>query len=148
MRSKPTNREKAQAFDSYIKKVLKYNARNGYKSRKKRIDSEVFFSELTDSQLIDIAKLDVYSLDDYRMFNVLDSEIEVKDIELADALAELPETLKDIVILSFFLDLTDREIGEKLSIARSTVAYKRIKSLTKLREIMEENNDGSTQETT
>ena len=56
---------------------------------------------------------------------------------LAEALQELPERKRDIVLLSYFLDYTDVEIADLLKIVRRTVNDQRNKALKELRERME-----------
>ena len=38
----------------------------------------------------------------------------IKDDRLADALTVLPQGLRDIFLMYWFMELADREIGEKL----------------------------------
>ncbi|MEF2715126.1 MAG: sigma factor-like helix-turn-helix DNA-binding protein, partial [Bacteroides uniformis] len=40
---------------------------------------------------------------------------------LAEALNALPERKRDIILLSYFLDMSDAEIGELLNVVRTTV---------------------------
>ena len=54
----------------------------------------------------------------------------------------LPDDRRDIVLLAYFLDMTDREIAEKLDMVRRTVQYKRTQSLKELKKEMEVTEDG------
>lgn len=56
--------------------------------------------------------------------------------ELADALAQLPEGKRDVILLSYFLGMTDREISEKLNIVHQTVSKRRRATLKELREYL------------
>ena len=56
--------------------------------------------------------------------------------ELADALAQLPEGKRDVILLSYFLGMTDREISEKLNIVHQTVSKRRRATLEELREYL------------
>jgi DNA-directed RNA polymerase specialized sigma24 family protein len=51
--------------------------------------------------------------------------------------AALPGDKRDIILLSYFLDMTDGEIGDKLNLVRRTVQYKRTSSLRELKQFME-----------
>ena len=138
---KPQNdRRQAQAFDSYIKKILKYAARDHYEQMKRRGEHEISFSALTGDELAELSITDKYFADEYA-FDVLDWKIGVTDFELGEALNELPADKRDIILLSYFLDMTDKEIAEHLELANSTVAYRRTTTLKKLKKIMEENAD-------
>lgn len=37
---------------------------------------------------------------------------------LAEALSQLPEDKRDVILLSYFLGMTDREISEQLNVVR------------------------------
>lgn len=60
---------------------------------------------------------------------------------LADALHTLPEEKRKAVLLYYFFDKTDVEIGELLNIPRSTVQYRRTSSFELLKRYLEENAD-------
>ncbi|MDR2571941.1 MAG: hypothetical protein LBD23_16815, partial [Oscillospiraceae bacterium] len=57
-----------------------------------------------------------------------------------EALRSLPERKRDIILLSYFLELSDGEIGKKLNLIRSTVQYQRTSTLRELKKMMEEEN--------
>lgn len=58
--------------------------------------------------------------------------------ELAEALKQLPEQSRNIVLMFFFLDMSDSEIGEKLNINRSTSYRHRRNSLEEIRKQLKE----------
>ena len=53
---------------------------------------------------------------------------------------------RDIVLLAYFLDMTDQEIADKLDMVRRTVQYKRAQSLKELKKEMEVTEDGAQSE--
>ena len=61
---------------------------------------------------------------------------------MADALSALPASKRDIVLLAYFLDMTDQEIADKLNLVRSTVQYRRASSLKEMKQRMEVMEDG------
>ena len=65
---------------------------------------------------------------------------------MAQALTELPGEKRDILLLSYFLDMTDREIADKLNMVRYTVQRKRVKSLKEMKQRMEVEEDGGQSE--
>jgi len=83
--------------------------------------------------------MDEYFAQDH-FFNVLGKNVVVKGDELAEALSSLPEQRRDILLLSYFLDMSDKEIGEKLNLVRRTVQYQRASSLKQLKQILEGGN--------
>ena len=66
------------------------------------------------------------------------TEIRVLDEELAEALKQLQEQSRNIVLMFFFLDMSDSEIGEKLNINRSTSYRHRRNSLEEIRKQLKE----------
>jgi len=135
---KPTNREqsKRHAFDSFCKKVLKNEVRNFYGEIKRQRDKEVFFSELSAQELEQLATTDSYFATE-QIFNVLGHDVVVCDESIAKALRSLPERKRDIILLSYFLELSDGEIGKKLNLIRATVQYQRTSTLRELKKMME-----------
>ena len=83
----------------------------------------------------------LYKVDKYfvteQIFNILGLDVIVTDDVIAGALDNLPEQKRDIILLSYFLELSDREIGDKLNMLRSTVQYQRTRTLQMIKTFME-----------
>jgi RNA polymerase sigma factor (sigma-70 family) len=126
----------AYEFDSYCKKVLKYYARDCYTDKKQQNEREATFSGLSERELAELAVMDEYFKDAFH-FSVLDYDIGVTDEALAEALQALPADKRDIVLLSYFLDMPDREIAERMNLVRRTVAYRKAATLRELKKLME-----------
>lgn len=136
---KVTSEEDTQrVFDCYCKRILKNEAINIQKHNQYMNSKQVSFTELTPEQLAQICSCDEYS-SDYSRFKVLEYDIAVKDELLAEALQELPERKRDIILLSYFLDYNDVEIAELLNLVRRTVNDQRNKALKDLKNRMEGN---------
>lgn len=60
----------------------------------------------------------------------------IEDDRLADALNALPQEYRDIFLMYWFLDMADREIADKLNMARRTVNGRRQKAYRLLKELM------------
>ena len=71
---------------------------------------------------------------------------QLTDGRTANALTVLPDDKRDIVLLAYFLDMTDQEIADKLDMVRRTVQYKRAQSLKELKKEMEVTEDGAQSE--
>ena len=135
---KPTDENHVRhEFDSFCKKALRYHARNHFEKQRKRGEQEVTFSELTESELASLAIVDVYSADD-ATFDVLGEAVIIKDGDLAKALSGLAQDRRDIVLMAYFTDMTDREIAERMDMARSTVQHRRKSTLKELKKRLEE----------
>ena len=102
-------------FDCKLKKVVKGIVRNYRKELARRQAKEVSFRELPEIVVEKLIVWDDYE-SEYTTFDVCGTEIRVLDEELAEALKQLPEQSRNIVLMFFFLDMSDSEIGEKLNI--------------------------------
>ena len=79
---------------------------------------------------------DKYFQDTY-LFEIMGFEVAVADELLAEALKALPQDRLEIILLSYFADMTDKEIAGHLNLIRRTVAHRRKNALRKLKKIME-----------
>ncbi len=134
---KSHKKHKQHAFDCFCKRMLKNEMRDYYSELNKRRKHEVLFSELSATELQELCAYDNYFADGHS-FDVLKEQIIVTDNNIAEALAALPQNKRDIILLSYFLDMNDGEIGKKLNLVRSTVQYRRTSILKELKKIMEE----------
>ena len=127
-------------FDSFCRKVLREEARDYIRERKRLAEREVPLSELPDEQMERLFVLDEY-LSEQNYFDVQGYHIIIRDDRLAEALSSLSDEKREIVLLSYFLDMNDREIGEKLNMVRYTVQRRRTSSIAEIRKRMEVNNN-------
>jgi len=134
----PTSHELdvCRVFDSFCKKILKNEARNCYDEIKRRRDKEVSLSELSEQELEQLATVDKYFATE-QIFNVMGHDVIVTDEMIAEALRSLPGRQRDIILLHYFLDLSDGEIGQKLNLIRATVQYQRKSTLRQLKKLLE-----------
>lgn len=124
-------------FDSFCKKVLREEYRDYMREVQRRLIHEISFSELSQQEMEQLYVMDEYSTDSSH-FSVMGYNIAVKDELISQVLTELTEQKRNIVLLSYFLDLTDQEIGEALNMVRRTVQYQRACSLKQLKRLLEE----------
>ena len=75
-------------------------------------------------------------------FQVQGYNIPIRNEILANALVKLSEKKRDIILLAYFLDMTDQEIADKLDMVRYTVQRRRAKSLKELKKEMEVDSSG------
>ena len=136
---KPNSYEqgKQRVFDSYCKKVLKNEVRDHYDEVKRARKREISFSEMSERELEQLSTTDKYFAFE-QIFNVQGNAVVVNDEIIAAALQNLPERKRDIILLSYFLEMSDGEIGDKLNLIRSTVQYQRASTLRELKKIIQE----------
>ena len=123
------------SFDAFCKKVLRNEARDYLKQVARRRQREISFSELPIEEMNLLSVRDKYFFEE-NTFDALGHIVEVASDELADALSSLPVQERTIILLSYFLDMTDREIAEIMNTARSTVTYRRTVALRMLKNQM------------
>ena len=131
-------------FDSFCKTVLK-NEANDYQREKKRLQKhEVCFSELNQEQLNELNVAEEWIQNEWmesvsaEMFHIFEYDIEVRDEVLYEALSSLSETKRKVILLSFFMELKDTEIAKQLNLVPSTIFHHKTSSLQKLKKFIEE----------
>ena len=72
-------------------------------------------------------------------FKTCDYDVKVKGTLLAEALHTLTDRKRDVILLSYFMEMSDAAIARKMNLVRSTVHEHRTRSLELLKQIMEEN---------
>ena len=122
-------------FGAFCVRVLKNEARYIQRELASLQSQEKSFGELTASELEQTAVWDKHFMSEH-VFEVLGLPVVVAGDLLADALAQLPEGKRDVILLSYFLGMTDREISEKLNIVHQTVSKRRLVTLKELREYL------------
>lgn len=126
---------KQHTFDSYCKKAIKHEALNAYRQIRYRQKCEITFSELPEEAMEQLAAYDRYPWE-YTAFPLEGDVILIEDDRLAEALNALPQENRDILLMYWFLDMADREIAERMHMARRTVNTRRLKSYRLLKELM------------
>ena len=67
----------------------------------------------------------------------MDYDIEVKNTLIAEALKELTERKRNVILLSYFMEMSDADIAREMNLVRSTIHEHRTRSLEILKKIME-----------
>lgn len=128
------------AFNGFCKRVLKNEAINIYKQRQQRQVREMTFSDLTPQEENQLFTLDKqYEGEATQSFQVAGKRITPK--LLAEAMHTLPDEKRTTVLLYYFFNMSDVEIGQLLNIPRSTTQYRRTSSFELLRRFLEERAD-------
>ena len=122
-------------FGAFCVKVLKNEARYIQREYTRLRDQEKSLGELTASELEQTAVWDKHFMDEH-VFDVQGLPVVVTSNLLADALAQLPEDKRDVILLSYFLDMSDAEIANVLNMVRRSVAYRRTSTLKLLKNLM------------
>lgn len=127
-------------FDRICQLALKGEAASYYKYMDYRRKHEMSFSELSEKEMSKLFTMDEYE-SEYHQFQVLGYDIEVKDTLIAEALKNLSEKKRNVILLSYFMEMSDADIAREMNLVRSTVHEHRTRSLEILRKIMEGKTD-------
>ena len=100
-------------FDCKLKRVVKGIVRNYRKELKRRRNKEISQCELPEIVVEKLAVWDEYE-SDYTAFDVCGIEVRVLDDDLAEAIKYLSEKDREILLMYFFLGMSDTEIGDRL----------------------------------
>lgn len=118
--------------------VVKGIVRNYRKELKRRRNREISYCELPEIVVEKLAVWDEYE-SDYTAFDVCGIEVRVLDDDLAEAIKYLSEKDREILLMYFFLGMSDTEIGDRLKINRSTSFRSRKNSLEEIKKKLKEN---------
>ena len=122
-------------FGGFCVKVLKNEARYIQREYARRREQEKSLDDLTANELEQTASKDRYFNDEH-VFEVMGIPVVVTGNLLADAIAQLPEEKRNVILLSYFLGMSDREISERLNVVRQTISKRRLVTLKELRKYL------------
>lgn len=122
-------------FCKYCIKVMEGEALYYLRQLAKQQEREVCFSDLTPEQENQLRTYD--DLLELNYFQVMDVDVPVRDEYISNALNKLPERKRMIILMAFFLDMTEQEIADYYHLVQSTVHYYKAESLRILKDILE-----------
>lgn len=134
--------QKQCAFQSFCKRVLHNEACNAHEEIRRHRVKEVSFSDLSPHEERQLYTVDKYFENEQEAeqgFQIAGKRITAKLI--AEALRTLPEEKRKAVLLYYFFDMSDVEIGELFDAPRSTIQYRRTSSFELLKKYMEGHAD-------
>lgn len=123
-------------FCAYCIKVLRGEALNYLKELEKKRKREINFSDLSQQNLEMLYSYDHYNLSEN--FTVMGHKIMISDEWISEALKKLPGKKREIILMLYFLDMTEEEIAVYLKLVQSTVHYHKKNSLKILKKIWSE----------
>lgn len=122
-------------FCAYCIKVLRGEALNYLDELKNQLEREISFSALLQKDWNLLCACDDYEIAEE--FTVMGRKVFVRDEWLSEALKKLPAKKREIILMLFFLDMTEKEIAAYLKLVQSTVHYHKDDSLKRLKRYME-----------
>ena len=129
-------KEKIQCeFDCYCKRVLRQEIKNIRKANKRLSDNEVTYSSLSVAEEAQLAERDEYHCEQ-TVFIICGTRIVIDNDNLAKALLLLKTDMRDILLMSSFLDMSDYEIAILMGIPRKTVNNRRLSAFNTIVRLM------------
>ncbi len=123
-------------FESYCKKAIDRAVLKGRIKKSARAEREISLSTLTDEALpVELPKL--AEEQESVTFQVRGLHIPVNDTRLGQALLFLPPKKREVILLAYFLDMSDAQIGALLGKSRSDIQYQRTAAQTRLKRLVE-----------
>ena len=124
-------------FEVFCIRVLQNEARDCYRELERMSKKMVLFSEMTAEQLNSLSSTAEYDSDFY-LFEIYGYKVRVRNQKSGEAISKLSKKKQDIILLSFFLDMSEADIARYMKLGQSTVHYHKANSLKELKKLMEE----------
>ena len=140
MKSQSHEEHIRHTFDAFCKKVLRNEARDYLDEIVRKRSREISLSELPAEAMAQFAAYDRYFAEDSE-FDILGCTVYVDNPELAQAIAALPKDKQEVILLFYFLEMSDYEIARRLNMIRRSVTYRRTSTLKLLKEWIGGNAD-------
>lgn len=123
-------------FGGFCTRVLKNEANRIHNEYARQREREKSLEAVTQEELEEIAVMDRYFHADH-IFFVFGVPVVVNGDILAEAIGKLSERKRNIILLSYFLGQTDRQISEHYHVARQSVSSQRARILKELHSLLE-----------
>lgn len=127
-----------QVFDLYCKTVLRNKARNLHKELARKEQAEIPIDDLSPETKLPMQSIDQYDFSVSVPLGLKGDVMRLSNPELAAAVFRLLPRFRDVLYLSYFMEYTDKEIGELIDESASTVSARRIRTIKKLKELLGE----------
>lgn len=127
-----------QTFDSYFKTVAKSKRIDILREYVRQAGREVPLADLTPADIGKHASItDTYRLYS-RPYRVRNYIVHVYDPAIGEVLQYLTPQRREVILLYYFLELNDVEIGKLLRIDNTTAMYRRKSALKQLKKLVED----------
>lgn len=123
--------DEEKSFDCFCRRVLKNERIDIYRKEKYRNEHEVSISDENFYIIKNLLDKDVYDI--FRnVIEVCGFKFFIADEAIFSALSKLSYKARSVILLSYWIKLTDIEIGRRLGLPRSTVWSIRNSAIKKL----------------
>lgn len=126
-----------QTFDSYMKRLIRNEGRNTKKELARRAEREVSLFALPYDDLPAVTHEDRYLLEKLGVHSKAGTA-EVFDRLLGQAIMSLAPKWRDIIVMYYFLDMSDEKIGGILQFTTGAIRHRRQIALERLKTMLED----------
>ena len=133
--SETQKRQIEQQFHNYCLTVLQHEACDIHRQYERQRAKEKFFDDLTSEELLGIST-DLEIVPDIRL-SIGTMEIPIYDEVLANALQQLSQYKREIILAYFFLEKTEAEIAKIYNRTQQSINYQRKAILKQLKQYLE-----------
>jgi DNA-directed RNA polymerase specialized sigma24 family protein len=123
-------------FDHFCKKIIINELRDIQKHNDYLLQNEKPLNDLSIEENTELSFIDKYDCFNEKI-EVAGFLIDIEDELLYKAISMLSENKRKVILLSYWLDMSDKDISSYLNLVRRTVNYMRSSSLRELKKIME-----------
>lgn len=124
-------------FGGFCTKVLKNEARHIQREYARQREQEKSIDDLTSVELEQTSHEDHYFNGEH-IFEVDGFPVVVVGDTLAKAISQLSPINQEVILKSYFLGMTDREISEQIGVCRQSITKRRNGALKLLRRLLME----------
>jgi len=128
---------KEQQFDAFCKAIIRNESADAHRALSKRFAREISVENMIFAELSSLQISDEYH-PDATSFWVQGRRVIVSDWALGQALRSLPPYRRDVILLSYFMECSDSQIGKLLKMDTRTVCSRRTAALARLRSLLED----------
>ena len=125
-------------FDYICKRAMEDERKDYYKYLSRLSKHEISFSEVGDYIVSQFFTMDNrIETTDFQIHPLNGITVGIEHDLLSEALRELPERKREILLMYYFMNMSDSEIAELLKLNRSTVYRHRTSGLALIKKFME-----------
>lgn len=123
-------------FDYICKRAMEDERRDYYKYLSRLSKHEVSFSDIGDYIVSQFFTMDNETTD-FQIYTLNGVTVGIEHDLLSEALRDLPDKKCEILLMYYFMNMSDSEIAELLELNRSTVYRHRTSGLALIKKFME-----------
>ncbi|EOD6641817.1 sigma-70 family RNA polymerase sigma factor [Listeria monocytogenes] len=123
-------------FDYICKRTMEDERKDYYKYLSRLSKHEVSFSDVGDYVVSQFFTMD-NDTTDFQIYSLNGVTVGIEHDLLSEALRDLPDKKREILLMYYFMNMSDSEIAERLKLNRSTVYRHRTSGLALIKKFME-----------